>query len=121
MIAHFKSYTIREAVEEIQQHISYLKSSQKHTGLTLTTIDHAKSEEFDTVFLLGAHLLKNKINDQVSPSDKRRMYVSLSRARQHLFLVINGEQALHNELLVSIPKHLYEERVWSPMVMSTVS
>ncbi len=113
VLAHFSSYIVMKAVEEIQQHISYLKESQKHTGLTLVTIDNAKSEEFDTVFLLGAHLLKYPDNAQVSPSDKRRMYVSLSRARQRLFLVVH-EGIQGNELLASIPKHLYEERVWSP-------
>ncbi len=113
VLAHFSSYLVMKAVEEIRQHISYLKESQKHTGLTLVTIDNAKSEEFDTVFLLGAHLLKYSDNAQVSPSDKRRMYVSLSRARQHLFLVVH-EGIQGNELLASIPKQLYEEQVWSP-------
>lgn len=108
----FSSYTVRKAVEEIQQHISYLKDSQKHAGLTLATIDNAKSEEFDTVFLLGAHLLKNKSNTQVSLSDKRRMYVSLSRAKRRLFLVMNENGVQGNELLASIPKHLYEEQIW---------
>lgn len=121
VVALFHSSTVAEAVEAIQQHITFLKDSQKHAGLTLTTIDNAKSEEFDTVFLLGAHLLRNKSNAQVSPSDKRRMYVSLSRAKRRLFLVVNDNGVQGNELLASIPKQLYEERVWSPSLMSTVS
>ena len=113
VLEYFQHFTVAKAVAEIQQHISFLKDSQKHTGLTVTNIDNAKSEEFDTVFLLGADLLKNTNNSHVSSSDKRRMYVSLSRARQHLFLVVH-EGIQGNELLASIPKQLYEERVWSP-------
>ena len=96
------------AVTEIKQHLSFLEEGHKHTGLSVTTIDHAKSEEFDTVFLIGADHLDGPPNPRML-SYKRRLYVSISRARRRLFLVVSDERQIVNPLFSSIPKELYKE------------
>jgi len=54
--------------------------------LIVTTIDHAKSQAFDTVFLLGAQALN--INN---PNHRARLYVSVSRARQRFFFLVDEQ------------------------------
>ena len=115
VLRHLRHKTILEAVAEIKQHLSFLEEEQKHTGLIVTTIDHAKSEEFDTVFLLGADFLGGSPNPGILLTYKRRLYVGISRARRRLYLVVGGHQVT-NPLLSSIPEHLYNEVIWSPMV-----
>ena len=101
--------TVIEALAEVKQHLSFLEGGQRHTGLIATTIDNAKSEEFDTVFLLGADYLPKSAYSGASLTYKRRLYVSISRARRRLYLVVNGERQALNPLLSSIPKYLYSE------------
>src|SRR6185312_8812553 len=106
--------TVATALAEIKQHISFLGEEQKHTGLIATTVDHAKSEEFDTVFLIGADYIPQPAFPNIIGSYKRKLYVSTSRARQRLFLVINGNGPIRNPILASIPGDLYSDVVWTP-------
>ncbi len=106
--------TVNAALAEIKQHISFLGEEQKHKGLIATTVDHAKSEEFDTVFLIGADYIPQPAFPNIIASYKRRLYVSTSRVRQRLFLVVNGNGPIVNPILSSIPSHLYREVVWAP-------
>jgi RecQ family ATP-dependent DNA helicase len=99
VLNHLGYMTVSAAVTAIKQHLSFLEEGQQHSGLIVTTIDNAKSEEFDTVFLLGANHFSNK----------RRLYVSISRARRRLFLVVGDERQLSNPLFSSIPNNLYKE------------
>ncbi len=99
--------TVQAAIDHIDSHISFVEEERPYHKLILTSIDHAKSQDFDTVFLLGAHLL-NKIW-----ADKKRLYVSISRARQRIFFLVDGNQQIsENELLESIPPSLYQELLW---------
>jgi DNA helicase II / ATP-dependent DNA helicase PcrA len=106
--------TVTAALVEIKQHISFLGEEQKHTGLIATTVDHAKSEEFDTVFLIGADYIPQPMFPNIIDSYRRRLYVSTSRARQRLFLVVNGNGPTRNPILASIPGDLYSDVVWTP-------
>ena len=111
VLNYLQQKTVTAAVTEIKQHLSFLEEGQKHTGLIVTTIDHAKSEEFDTVFLLGADYLGSHPNSRILLSYKRRLYVSISRARRRLYLVVSDESQIVNPLFSSLPKHLYKEIV----------
>lgn len=114
VLNQLRHMTVAAAVTEIKQHLSFLEEGQKHSGLIVTTIDHAKSEEFDAVFLLGADYLGGSPHPRILLSYKRRLYVSISRARRRLFLVVSGEGQIANLLFSSIPKHLYREIASSP-------
>ena len=105
------SMTIIDALAEIQQHISFLEDGQKHSGLIVATVDHAKSEEFDTVFYLGAGFLQNTYPNTIQ-SARRRMYVAVSRARRRLFIVIRAGQAMNHPILSSIPEQFYKREDW---------
>jgi len=119
VLKQLRHRTISAAVAEIKQHLSFLEEEQKHTGLIVTTIDHAKSEEFDTVFLLGTDYLGDYPNLGNLLKYKRRLYVGISRARKRLYLVVHGEHQVTNPLFSSIPEHLYKEVIWSPMVFQS--
>jgi superfamily I DNA/RNA helicase len=94
--------TVRAAIDHIDSHISFVEEGRLYNKLILTSIDHAKSQDFDTVFLLGAHLL-----DKIW-KDRKRLYVSISRARQRFFFLVDGNQQIsENELLGSIPEQYY--------------
>ena len=67
--------TVQQALEHSDNYISFLEENSTNRKLVVATIDHAKSQEFDSVFLLGADSL----------IDKRRWYVSVTRARQRFF------------------------------------
>jgi len=112
-IAKFKTMTVAQVVTEIKQHISFLENEQKHTGLVVTSVDHAKSEEFDTVFYLGADHGTRAVYNKIPSSYKRRFYVSISRARKRLFLIVDNEGWRNSRLQSSLPKALYREEVWS--------
>ena len=114
MLHYLQLKTVTAAVTEIKQNLSFLEEEQKHTGLIVTTIDHAKSEEFDTVFLLGADYLGGHLNSRILLTYKRRLYVSISRARRRLYLVVSTESQIINPLFSSIPNHLYKEVVCAP-------
>lgn len=111
--------SVKEALAYVEQHISFLSiGAEKHTGLIITTVDYAKSQEFDTVFLIGAdepskHKFPNtSYTHQLR--QKRRLYVGMSRAKKRLYLVVNDENFAKHPILSTIPKHLYNEEVWSP-------
>lgn len=109
--------TIKAAVDEINQHIAFLDGEQKHTGLFVTTIDHAKSEEFDTVFILRANHLKLPAYVSTIRTYKRRLYVATSRARERLYFVLSAHSLHNHPLLCTIPKTLYEDHHWWPTEM----
>ncbi len=111
VLHYLQQKTVTAAVAEIKKHLSFLEEGRKHTGLIITTIDHAKSEEFDTVFLLGADHLDGHPSPRKLLSYKRRLYVSISRARRRLYLVVSDESQIVNPLFSSLPKHLYKEVV----------
>ena len=76
-----------------------MEEHRESADLILTTIDHAKSQAFDTVFLLRADHL----------ASKNRLYVAISRAKQRLFLLVDGqvsEEQKRKSLLYSIPYYL---------------
>lgn len=78
--------TVSRALQEVTRHITFLDEHVGNTALILTTVDHAKNEEFDTVFVLGAHLF-----EQRRVQDKRRLYVAVSRAKRWLYLLCNED------------------------------
>jgi superfamily I DNA/RNA helicase len=76
--------TVRQAMDYVDSHISFVEEDRPQNGLILTTIDYAKSQDFDTVFLLAAHLLR----------DRKRWYVSISRAKQRFFVLVDGNMQI---------------------------
>jgi superfamily II DNA helicase RecQ/superfamily I DNA/RNA helicase len=106
--------TVKAAVDEMDQHIAFLEAGQKHAGLFVTTIDHAKSEEFDTVFIFRADYLKRPFYSWTIRTCKCRLYVATSRARERLYLVLSAHSKQLHPLLSKIPKTLYEDREWKP-------
>jgi hypothetical protein len=66
--------------------------------LVLATVDFSKSQEFETVFLIGLSKVFGK-----------RLYVSVSRAKQRLFLVGEEEAFAMNNLLFQVPGGLYNK------------
>ena len=91
----FSSMPIKEALEEIQCHILFLEKHRGCSDLVLATVDYSKSQEFETVFLLGI--------DKIL---KKRLYVSVSRAKQRLFFV-GDEGAFARSGLSGVPENLY--------------
>jgi len=108
-----RGMTVTAALAEIKRQLTFLEEGQKHSGLIVATVDHAKSEEFDTVFYLGAGYVRNTYQITIQ-SARRRMYVAVSRARQRLFIVISVGQQMAHPILSSIPEQLYKEEVWFP-------
>ena len=96
ILKDFGSRTIEDTVEEIQRHITFLDKHRGHTDLILATVDHSKSQEFETAFLLGV----DKVLD-------KRLYVSISRAKQRLFLVGDTTAFANNKMLSRVPDKLY--------------
>jgi superfamily I DNA/RNA helicase len=90
--------TIKDAVEDIKSHITFLEKHQGRSDLVLTTIEHSKSQEFATVFILGI--------DKVF---KKRLYVAVSRAKQRLFILGDKQAFEKNELLARMPHNYYTE------------
>ncbi len=105
--------SIAKALEHVERHVLFLDEHQGNTALCLTTVDHAKSEEFDTVFLLGANL---SLSSQRAPDlrrEKRRHYVTISRARDRLFLLYDADGQLH-PILSGAPANLVQYETWPP-------
>jgi DNA helicase-2/ATP-dependent DNA helicase PcrA len=96
----FGEAPVRKALEDIDSYITFIEEHQAQRKLVVATINNAKSQDFDTVFLLGADALK----------DRQRWYVSVTRARQRFFCLVDGSN--DNEVLTSIPKDLFEEVSW---------
>jgi ribosomal protein L37E len=76
VIGEMARYTIGSFIEHVDKHVAFIEENRGNTGLILTTIDHAKSEEFDNVVVIGANHLTHR--------SKLRLYVSVSRARSPL-------------------------------------
>jgi len=103
----FRNWRIQDTVEEIRRHITFLDKHQGRTDLVLATVDYSKSQEFETVFLIGL----NKVFRQ-------RLYVSVSRAKQRLFLVGPEEAFATNTVLSQVPGGLYS-RVYSEKTVAS--
>ncbi len=88
----FRVSTIKDTIEEIRRHITFLDKHRGRTDLVLATVDYSKSQEFETVFLIGLSKVFGK-----------RLYVSVSRAKQHLFLVGDEEAFATNNVLSQVP------------------
>ena len=92
----FRDWTIKNTIEEIRRHITFLDKHQGRADLVLATVDYSKSQEFETVFLIGLNKVFGK-----------RLYVSVSRAKQRLFLVGDEEVFAMNRVLSQVPGGLY--------------
>jgi superfamily II DNA helicase RecQ/superfamily I DNA/RNA helicase/DNA polymerase III epsilon subunit-like protein len=96
ILRSFVSFTVKDVIEEIHRHITFLEKHQGHSNLVLTTVTHSKSQEFETVFLIGI----DKVFD-------KRLYVSVSRAKQRLFLIGDAAAFTSNRALSQIPERFY--------------
>ena len=94
----FRDWTIKDTIAEIRRHITFLDKHQGRTDLVLATVDYSKSQEFETVFLIGL----NKVF-------RKRLYVSVSRAKQRLFLVGEEQAFAMNNVLSQVPGGLYSK------------
>lgn len=99
--------TVARAVDEIKLRISFVDPHHKHEGWYVSTIDYARSEEFDTVVLLKAttYLNSRSILHTVS-RDRNRLYVGVSRASKRVFLLVDDNR-LRSSFLQSLPTQLY--------------
>jgi len=88
----FRATTIKDTIEEIRRHITFLDKHRGRTDLVLATVDYSKSQEFETVFLIGLSKVFGK-----------RLYISVSRAKQRLFLVGDEEAFATNIVLSQVP------------------
>jgi superfamily I DNA/RNA helicase len=96
ILKDFSSCTIEATVEEIQRHITFLDKHRGRSDLVLATVDYSKSQEFETAFLLGVDRVFDK-----------RLYVSISRAKQRLFLVGDATAFANNKTLSRVPDKLF--------------
>jgi len=96
ILNEFRHATIGEAVEEIRRHITFLDKHRGRSDLVMATVDYSKSQEFETVFLLGVDKVFGK-----------RLYVSISRAKQRLFLVGDATAFASNKTLSQVPEKFY--------------
>lgn len=95
--------TVQQALEHIDSSITFLEENRINRKLVVTTIDHAKSQDFDSVFLVGAHLLK----------DRRRWYVSVTRAKQRSFCLVDAHS--DSDIISSLSRYaegLFDELLW---------
>ena len=96
ILTTFRDWTIKDTIEEIRGHITFLDKHQGRTDLVLATVDYSKSQEFETVFLIGLNKVFGK-----------RLYVSVSRAKQRLTLEGNEEAFATNKVLSQLPGELF--------------
>lgn len=96
ILSEFRQMTISDTVDEIERHILYLDTHRHRSDVILSSVDYAKSQEFETVFLLGIDSIHGK-----------RLYVSVSRAKQCLFLVGDEAAFKNNKSLFQVPEYLY--------------
>jgi len=94
----FQASTVKDTIEEIRRHVTFLDKHRGRRDLVLATVDFSKSQEFETVFLIG-----------LSKVFWKRLYVSVSRAKQRLFLVGEEEAFTMNNLLSQVPGGLYSK------------
>jgi superfamily I DNA/RNA helicase len=97
VLNEFADKNIWQTLDDIKNYISFLDEHQEHPELILATVEYAKSQEFETVFVLGLAGIRGK-----------RLYVSASRAKQRLFFV--GDNVAFGECkeLIEAPTDLYE-------------
>jgi len=109
ILEEFQDKTVAQALAEIDKYITFVEEDRSDQQLIVTTIDHAKSQAFDTVFLLGAHLL-----NMDSSNDRKRWYVSITRARQRFFCLVDASSpAGHDDtILASVPRDLFDVLSW---------
>jgi superfamily I DNA/RNA helicase len=96
ILSEFSQRTISATVEEIGRHLLFLDTHHRRSDLILSSVDSAKSQECETVFLLGIDSMRGK-----------RLYVSVSRAKRRLFFVGDGAAFAKNTSLSQAPQHLY--------------
>lgn len=110
VINKFRDSNVAQAIKDINSHLSFLEEHRTDRQLVVTSIDYAKSQAFDTVFLLGAQALSlNK------PKSRERLYVSISRARQRFFFLVDAvsDEAKGNDALLPwLSKELSDKLVW---------
>jgi len=94
--------TVAEAMKHVSKYIAFVEEDRPDQPLVVTTVDNAKSQAFDTVFLLGAHLLNHRNN-------KKRWYVSVSRARNRFFFLVCEQCQETTRLLSWLPAEYYGE------------
>ena len=94
-----KKKTVAEALKHVSKYIAFVETDRPDQPLIVTTVDNAKSQAFDTVFLLGAHLLSNR----------KRWYVSVSRARNRFFFLVCAQGKETNTLFSWLPEEYYGE------------
>ncbi|HEV2581656.1 MAG TPA: ATP-dependent helicase, partial [Ktedonobacteraceae bacterium] len=99
-LSKLEEKSVQEALEHIDSYITFIEENQAHRKLVVATLNNAKSQDFDTVFLLGADALKAR----------HRWYVSVTRARQRFYCLVDASK--DNEVLASVPKGLFEEVSW---------
>lgn len=106
----FRDSTVAQTIKDMNSHISFLDEHRTDQQLVVTSIDHAKSQAFDTVFLLGAEALSPS-----NPKLRARLYVSISRARQRFFFLIDkrsDEAKGDDALLPWLQKELHDKLSW---------
>ncbi|HJT58558.1 MAG TPA: ATP-dependent helicase [Ktedonobacteraceae bacterium] len=107
----FKDVAVAQALKDVDSCIAYLEEHRAYQQMIVTTIDNAKSQAFDTVFLLRAQELNIDF-----PNHRTRLYVSVSRARQRFFFLIderaNEAQDEDKPLLSWLRRELGDELSW---------
>jgi len=110
ILEEFQDKTVAQALTEIDKYITFVEEDRPDQQLIVTTIDHAKSQAFDAVFLLGAHSL-----NMDSSNGRKRWYVSISRARNRFFFLVDGQSDSgqgDDSFFPWLPKDLYDEQCW---------
>ncbi len=102
VLEELKKKTVAETLKHISKYIAFVEEDRPDQQLIVTTVDQAKSQAFDTVFLLGAHLLKNR----------KRWYVSVSRARNRFFFLVCAQSKETDDPLSWLPTEYYDELFW---------
>lgn len=102
----YRDTTVTQALADIRSHRSFLDEHSANRQLVVTTIDNAKSQAFDTVFLLDPDTL-----DINFANTRARLYVSVSRAKERLFFLVNAQSSENQEEEAFLPwldRGLYE-------------
>lgn len=110
ILKNFRKQTVAEAMKDINRHISFLEEHRTYQQLIITSVDNAKSQAFDTVFLLGAQALNVNY-----PNHRARLYVSISRARQRFFFLVDerfDEARGDDALLPWLKRELHDKLLW---------
>ena len=100
-----QNFNLEDAINYVERHLAFIEPEKIYPYPILTTIDYAKGQEFDTVFLLGA--------DTIKP--KERFYVGVSRAKKRLFLLTDEHSSL--DYLRNVSKQRYNTVTWSSHIV----